>query len=593
MKKIYFLASLLLIGAAASAQLQNAIVARSDKAIITENAERPNIHQDRAPGDVILTYEDDFSNAANWTVANSSSPAGDWTIDATGAAVGDPFASTTAANGFAWYDADATGVDLASTTDATLTYNTVMDFTGYTAVAVEFESYYIEYQTQAIVQVSTNGMAGPWTDYEVHLGVTDNNSSANPTNVVVNVSSQVANQSTVAVRFHYVGGWGFQWSVDDFAMVEAYEHELETTWANFSMGTEAVEYYSIPTSQITEVTFGSLAQSNGITTQTNVEMTAEVDAGSTYSGTSGQSVTLMEGQSDTFSIEAGNGWTPTAGTYDLVISVGSNETEQLPVNNDWAANPITVGGNVYARDDGFSGGGFVGFISTQGDPIAVGNVFEIMADETFGKIDIGVTSAMDNEGSIMYGAIYKWNGAGWDLEMITDDYTVQNGDLGTIVSLELPANYDATAGYILVAAAGRLTDDPLFATAQPTYVGSVIAFHSSGELGSSDPEAIIARFNTDPSSVGIDEQPNITGLNIFPNPADESTQLTYFVVNEGNVTLTLTDLSGKVVYNENFGSQTKGEYKVELSTSDISNGVYFYTLTVGDHAKTKKFVVSH
>jgi hypothetical protein len=65
------------------------------------------------------------------------------------------------------------------------------------------------------------------------------------------------------------------------------------------------------------------------------------------------------------------------------------------------------------------------------------------------------------------------------------------------------------------------------------------------------------------------------------------------MANEGNVELTVTDLSGKVISIENFGSQTAGAYSVNLNTVDFANGVYFYTLNVDGEKATKKFVVSH
>jgi Secretion system C-terminal sorting domain len=594
MKKIYFLASMLLIGSAASAQYNTTEVARSSNDAIVSS--RPNLDNfDRAPGDVISTYQDDFSNAGNWGLTNASSPSQNWTINNTGAGAnaGGAMTSTTAANGFAWFDTDAAGTG--STVDAQLMYNTVMDFTANPAVAVSFESYYGEYQTNVYVEVSTNGTAGPWTQYEVHTNITDNGFTGNPENVLVNISSQAGGVSNVAVRFNYVGGWGFQWSVDDFAMVEAYANELETTWSQFTSGTEGNDYYALPTSQITEITFGSIGQSNGVTTQTGVQMTADVDAGVTYSGTSGQTVTLMEGQSDTFSIETPSGWTPSgAGSYDLVVSIGGQQTEQLASNNDWAPEPIVVGGNIYARDNGIITGGFAGFISTAGDPIAVGNTYEIFTDMTFGTIDIGLTSAAGSEGELIYGAVYLYNGVdNFDYVMQTADYQVLNGDLGSLVSLELPSNYNAVAGDILLILAGRYTDNASIAQAQSAPDNTVLAVHSSGILAGADPNAIIVRINTTLSTVGIEENITLTGLNMYPNPADKSTMLTYNVVSENNVALTLTDLSGKVVYTENYGSQTSGQYNVDLSTAELSNGVYFYTLAVGENAITKKFVVSH
>lgn len=595
MKKIYFLASMLMLGSAVTAQIQTAPIMKAKGTNTIVNQERPT-GQDRAPGDPIPGYGDDFSTSANWTMTNASSPSGNFVIGTTNAGPSPGIASTTAANGFAMYDADATGVDLSSTTDAQMTYNTVMDLSSYPAVAVSFESLYQEYQTQVFVEVSTNGLAGPWTQYEVHLDVTDNNLSANAELVNVNISSQAGGQPNVAVRFNYVGGWGWFWEIDDFQMIEAYQNELETTWAGHSAGPQGLDYYAVPTDQITEITFGSQVQSNGVTQQTNVQMTASVDGGTTYSGTSSQSVSLNEAQMDTFSIETPNGWTPSgAGTHNLVISCGADQTEELPANNDNAFNPITIGGDVYARHDGVLTGGFAGFVTTQGDPLAVGNIMDIVADQTFGKIDVGITTAATNEGQLMYAAIYKWDGSDYVYETQTADYQILAADLGGIISLNLPSNYNALAGDDLLVVAGHYggTDEVSFAEAQPTYQGSVLAVHSSGLIQGADPAAVMVALNSQPTEVGIEEVEAATGLNMYPNPADKVTQLTYNIVNEGNVTLTFTDLSGKVVFVENFGSQAEGQYTYEVSTSELSNGVYFYSLQVGDNAITKKFVVSH
>lgn len=178
MKKIYFLASMLLLSGVASAQYQPAQIMRADVANMTEQVRPSTASHDRAPGDVISTYESTFDTPAEWTLASTSVPAIDWVMSSAGPTTGDPFASTTAADGFVWYDADPAGTG--ATSDATVTYNTVMDLSANADVAVEFESFYQEYQTQAFVEVSTNGLAGPWTQYELHTGITDNGATANP-----------------------------------------------------------------------------------------------------------------------------------------------------------------------------------------------------------------------------------------------------------------------------------------------------------------------------------------------------------------------------------------------------------------------------
>lgn len=596
MKKIYFLASLLLIGAAANAQIPYAQTAKASVVTVKNDDYRPLSSQDRAPGDVISTYEDDFSVPANWTAASTSTPSINWTLDNVGVTYADAFASTSAANGFAWYDADPAGNG--ATSDATLTYNTVMDFTAEPAVAVQFESFYQEYQTQAFIEVSNDDFTSNITQYELHTEITDNGATANAELTTVNISSAYGGQSNVKVRFHYVGGWGWFWQVDDFKVVEAYQNELEMTWSYFSSGTEGIEYYAIPSSQVTEITFGGQIGSNGVTTQTSSYMQVDVDGGSTYTAVSGQTVDLSEGQIDTFSVESPNGWTPAAdGTYDLEITAATdNHTEELASNNTDAYEPIVVGGTTYARDNGISTGGFAGFVSTVGEPLEPGNLFEFFGSATLGRVEIRLTNATASEGQLMYASVYRYDGVSdFVYETTSPDHTVTASDLGTTVILDLNSDVTVNDGDLLLVCAGHYGGQtPVsFAIAQPTAGGSVLAQSSGGLIQGADPSAMMVRAILEPTQVGIEEQLAVTGMNVYPSPANAEATLSYNLTNESTVEMIVTDLSGKVMMTEDFGSQVAGAYNVNFNTADLADGVYFYALNVNGEKTTKRFVVAH
>jgi hypothetical protein len=257
--------------------------------------------------------------------------------------------------------------------------------------------------------------------------------------------------------------------------------------------------------------------------------------------------------------------------------------------------PIVIGGNVYARDNGISTGGFSGFISTQGEPMQPGNIFEIFGDDQIGQVEIQLTTAAASEGQLMFASVFVYDGTDFVFETQSADYTVAAGDLGTSVTLMLGDNVDVTAGDILLVCAGHYggTTPVSFATAQPTIGGSVLAQSVGGLIQGADPSAMMVRAIMQPSQVGIDEQVAVTGMSVYPSPANADATLVYNMANEGNVELTVTDLSGKVISIENFGSQTAGAYSVNLNTVDFANGVYFYTLNVDGEKATKKFVVSH
>lgn len=82
-------------------------------------------------------------------------------------------------------------------------------------------------------------------------------------------------------------------------------------------------------------------------------------------------------------------------------------------------------------------------------------------------------------------------------------------------------------------------------------------------------------------------------LNAYPNPANNSTTITYSLNKSGNVNIVITDIMGRIVKTMEQGSQVAGtSYNVNLNTSDLANGTYFYTLSVDGERQTKKFVVN-
>jgi hypothetical protein len=81
-------------------------------------------------------------------------------------------------------------------------------------------------------------------------------------------------------------------------------------------------------------------------------------------------------------------------------------------------------------------------------------------------------------------------------------------------------------------------------------------------------------------------------LSAYPNPAVNEANIAYNL-NEDmkNVTLVVYDMTGKEVYNENYGNQVKGSYKVSLDMTDYTSGNYFYSLVGNGNRFTKKMVV--
>lgn len=79
----------------------------------------------------------------------------------------------------------------------------------------------------------------------------------------------------------------------------------------------------------------------------------------------------------------------------------------------------------------------------------------------------------------------------------------------------------------------------------------------------------------------------------YPNPFNPTTTIEFSIPENGNVTLSVYDINGQLVQklldNENFNA---GKLKIQFNGSNISSGVYFYSLDVnGKHIRTNKMIL--
>ncbi len=65
-----------------------------------------------------------------------------------------------------------------------------------------------------------------------------------------------------------------------------------------------------------------------------------------------------------------------------------------------------------------------------------------------------------------------------------------------------------------------------------------------------------------------------------PNPFSESTVLSYRILQEGNVEISVMDASGQLIKKENLGAMPQGTYEYYLNTEGLSMGMYFYSISV-------------
>lgn len=91
--------------------------------------------------------------------------------------------------------------------------------------------------------------------------------------------------------------------------------------------------------------------------------------------------------------------------------------------------------------------------------------------------------------------------------------------------------------------------------------------------------------------VGVEEDNNdIISLNVIPNPVNEAARIEFTVPEEEIVSLKIIDVFGRKVFELIPTIKDKGSYSYIWDTSDISDGVYFCTLTVADKTIMQKIM---
>ncbi|HEX2787747.1 MAG TPA: T9SS type A sorting domain-containing protein [Ignavibacteria bacterium] len=77
----------------------------------------------------------------------------------------------------------------------------------------------------------------------------------------------------------------------------------------------------------------------------------------------------------------------------------------------------------------------------------------------------------------------------------------------------------------------------------------------------------------------------------YPNPFNPATNIKFSIPKSGFVNLKVYDINGKEIaalVNENLQA---GEYQTSFNASNLSSGIYFYTLTTGEFIETRRMVL--
>ena len=89
--------------------------------------------------------------------------------------------------------------------------------------------------------------------------------------------------------------------------------------------------------------------------------------------------------------------------------------------------------------------------------------------------------------------------------------------------------------------------------------------------------------------VGVPEKYSLSQN--YPNPFNPTTKIGYDMPTDGKVSLRIFDMSGKEVASLINEVQTAGYYTINFNASNLSSGVYFYSISAGNFTATKKMML--
>ena len=273
---------------------------------------------------------------------------------------------------------------------------------------------------------------------------------------------------------------------------------------------------------------------------------------------------------------------PSTAMYNNTFYSEGFETLAIP-NTDWQVNNILPGGNTWAQTAAASSSGTKSAMITNSSAQS-GNVDELISPSvnmasitgvspvlTF-KVAYAQRTATDADKLTVF--VSSTCGKSWTIRKAIAGATLATAPLNT-------GNF-VPASSQWVTQTVSLTS---YAISPDLFVKFVFTSGGGNNIYIDD-------INISASASGVDELTNNLNFNVYPNPAEEITNINFNLINREKVSLKVFDVVGREITSVYNGELTAGEHQYTLNKSaNLSAGVYFVTLNIGGQNFSKKLIV--
>ncbi len=557
-----------------------------------------------------------------------------------------PIASPTAANGFVIFDSDFLdnagiagnfGNGIAPAPHIGTLTTPMFSLVGNTFVELKFNSYHRYFEGRAIVAFSTDGGA-TWPDtLAAHPGIAVNAATATNAVVTLNISNIVGNQDSVKVRFIMDGtyddpgasgsGAGYYfWMIDDIEVNGLPKHDLRLTEWNGAPAFDIIFKPATPgsskmgilaknnnTDQTRDMEFDCNVYNYGWGQVNDVKLTVSIlDQNNTlissYTST-GSGVDLMSGDTATYNDlnTYGNPFNPNSvGMYRAVYKIYGDSATVYGDTVDFYVTDslLSLDMNDYQNR--------IGTPNVGNDGSALATRLDLVDNMTMTAVWVGLANTTVAGGTVevevldTIGFDFMTGFPAANLRAASAPYTITAADIAN--------------GYFQVPVSDGT--NPYVALNGPSYYVSVKMYSNSGTniiylkngttliqpgtaklmyytLSTTDPARWYTGFTSDvvnslwiraivSPGIGIEESALKAAVKVGPNPATDVVNVMFSDI-EGDFTLTMTDITGRVVSTETVNVLGAANHSVNVSA--LAAGVYMLNVNSGAASVTYKISV--